>query len=265
MAHQPAFQFYPSDFRSDAKVSAMTFEEVGVYILLLTFCWTEGSIPSDKKALCRLLKCDIRTLDRIWPALAPCFTLRGDAYIQGRLEREREKQSQYRAKQAEKGRASGVARNRRETDTNREATEPEPQTNRGSTEPQPDAQPEANSSSSSSSSIFDQPPAVAAAAPRFVGKQKPIPGYRRLRVFPWMVEETLGMLGEHADEFDLDKWLLLLDSSGRVLPPNLWPWIKEAVSADAAARGFGAAAVSNGTHTNIDAVRELLRRDGVIE
>lgn len=75
----------------------------------------------------------------------------------------------------------------------------------------------------------------------------------------------LGMLGDHAESFDLDKWLLLLDSSGRVLPPNVWPWLKEQVSSDAAARGFGAAGVSNGTHTNVDAVRELLRRDGVIE
>lgn len=80
-----------------------------------------------------------------------------------------------------------------------------------------------------------------------------------------MIDDMLGMLGDRAEEFDLDKWLLLLDSSGRVLPPSLWPWLKETVSADAAARGFGAVEASNGTHTNIEAVREILRRDGVIE
>lgn len=101
------------------------------------------------------------------------------------------------------------------------------------------------------------------AVPAFVGKQRPLPGYRRLKVFPWMVDELIGMLGDSAFDFDIDAWLLRLDASGDVLPPNLWPWMKDAVSADAARRGFGAAS-TNG-HTNIDAVRDILRRDGVIE
>ena len=99
--------------------------------------------------------------------------------------------------------------------------------------------------------------------PARVGAKRPLMEYPRLAIFPWMRDELLAMLGSHAEAFDLDAYLLRLDSSGDVLPPKVWPWLKERVSADAASRGFGAAA--NGTHTNVDTVRELLRRDGVIE
>lgn len=59
-----------------------------------------------------------------------------------------------------------------------------------------------------------------------------------------MVDDLLGMLGDSAEAFDLDLWLSQLDESGRVLPPNLWPWLKDAVSADAAKRGMGVAAIA---------------------
>ena len=73
------------------------------------------------------------------------------------------------------------------------------------------------------------------------------------------------MLGDHAEAFDLDAWLIKLDSSGDILPPTLWPWLKEAVAQSAAAKGFRPPESSHSGHTNIDLVRDLLRRDGVIE
>lgn len=79
-----------------------------------------------------------------------------------------------------------------------------------------------------------------------------------------MVDEILGMLGDHAEAFDLDAWLIRLDSSGEVLPADLWPWMKTEVSQAAAAKGFRPSTRSDG-HTDLDAVRALLRRDGVIE
>ena len=103
VARPPAFQFYANDFRADANVTSMTLEEVGAYILLLTFCWTEGGISQDPKALMRLLRTDEKTWARIWPALAPCFTADGEKYVQKRMELVRENQEQYREMQSEKG------------------------------------------------------------------------------------------------------------------------------------------------------------------
>ena len=51
----PAFQFYPGDFLSDENVISMTFEEKGVYIVLLSNCWIQGSIPADPDKIMRLL------------------------------------------------------------------------------------------------------------------------------------------------------------------------------------------------------------------
>lgn len=154
----PAFQFYASDFRADAKVSAMTFEEVGVYILLLTFCWTEGAIPSDPKALARLLKTDVRTIERVWPALAPCFTNQGENYIQERMERERAKLAAYRQRATTKGAKGATARWQKHGAGN--ATEmPVPSDTDATGIAQ--AKPSDGSSSSSSSSENPQPPSGA--------------------------------------------------------------------------------------------------------
>ena len=42
------------------------------------------------------------------------------------------------------------------------------------------------------------------------------------------------------EAFDLDAYLLRLDSSGEVLPAKIWPWLKDRVSAEAASRGLSA-------------------------
>jgi len=249
----PAFQFYASDFRSDAHVTAMTLEELGAYILLLTFCWTEGSIPREPKALVRLLKVDAKTWARIWPALAPCFTVQGDTYVQARMERERAKQADYRGLQSGKG--AKVASKRWNGD------------GRGIVRPMAGGMAGDSSSSSSSSSSPSSMPsegvaiAAAAALPPFVGRHTPVPGYRRLRVFQWMLDDLVEMLGDCAEVFDLDQWLLELDSGGDVLPPRLWPWLKDEVSAEAGRRGmhpkWSGAKPSSG-----DALLQLLHESG---
>ena len=45
----PAFQFYPRDFLSDAKVAAMTNEQVGCYWKLICYCWIETDCPKTSK------------------------------------------------------------------------------------------------------------------------------------------------------------------------------------------------------------------------
>lgn len=85
-----------------------------------------------------------------------------------------------------------------------------------------------------------KPSAEALMLPARIGKQSPVRDYPRLRVFPWMLHDLIGMLGEHSEAFDLDAYLLRLDSSGEVLPAKIWPWLKDRVSAEAASRGLSA-------------------------
>jgi uncharacterized protein YdaU (DUF1376 family) len=352
VARSPAFQFYANDFRADANVTSMTLEEVGAYILLLTFCWTEGGISQDPKALMRLLRTDEKTWSRIWPALAPCFSANGEKYVQKRMELVREKQEGYREMQSLKGNARWLHGNgdgfgrpddllaaaKKKNNANRSARlsaarklgqhtaaewaemrqaygrclkcgTPESELGKGESikdhiiplyqggsdsiqnlQPMcgscnsakgadstdlriglpetrlewlpnafraptgrlPERLPNAYSSSSTSSStsvqiresaayLYQSSAPAAPTLPAYVGKQRPIPGYRRLRIFRWMLDDMLAMLGDHAEAFDLDKWLITLDASPGLLPVELWPWIKEQVLEQAAIRGYGAA------------------------
>lgn len=54
--HPPAFLFYPADYLADAAVQSMSISGEGCYIRLMSFCWREGFIPSDRDAIVRLCK-----------------------------------------------------------------------------------------------------------------------------------------------------------------------------------------------------------------
>jgi len=70
-------------------------------------------------------------------------------------------------------------------------------------------------------------------------KQRPLAGYRRLRLFRWMVEELIGMLGDHVETFDLEGWLQAIDSDGSiVIPALLHPWLKLELEAECKRRGL---------------------------
>jgi uncharacterized protein YdaU (DUF1376 family) len=103
----PAFQFYAADFLADAAVMAMTYEERGVYITLLALGWREGSIPADRSAQARLLKLSKARMERIWPALTSRFVpaSQGGWLVNPRLERERQRQANWRDKSSKGGRS----------------------------------------------------------------------------------------------------------------------------------------------------------------
>lgn len=136
----PAFQFYPKDFLTDENVRMMSLQERGAYITLICQCWTEGTLPADVAWLARLCGTPLTAFRRLWPAIERCFRnhpTEADRLVHPRLEKELEKQAEYRRRQADKGRASGASR------LNRKATE----TNRGSLPVQPVlVQPKTNSS-----------------------------------------------------------------------------------------------------------------------
>lgn len=104
----PAFQFYPDAFLSSTKVMAMSMTERGIYITLLCACWQDGSLPADMPSLARMVGVKERQFTKIWPHnLARCFTERGGRLVNLRLDQERKKQAEYRARQAANGAKGG--------------------------------------------------------------------------------------------------------------------------------------------------------------
>lgn len=98
MNKPPAFQFYVDDFIGGTV--GMTAEECGAYIRLLCFQWGHGQIPSDSTTIGRIAGCHVSDY-----VLAK-FPNGKNA----RLESERIKQIEYRAKKASAGRVGGKKR-----------------------------------------------------------------------------------------------------------------------------------------------------------
>lgn len=102
MTNTPAFQFYPSDWLSDAKVIVMTSAQEGAYIRALCFCWREGSIPTDREKLKKLLfKPDGVISDEDLRVVQGCFNQSPtdhEKMVHPRLEKEVKKQQEWREK-----------------------------------------------------------------------------------------------------------------------------------------------------------------------
>jgi uncharacterized protein YdaU (DUF1376 family) len=107
----PAFQFYPTDFLSDAPVLAMTLEERGAYITLLCIAWTENGIPDDHGRLARVLHLTPRKFASIWEGIGACWEPTEDGrLVSPRMEKVRE-EARAKSKAASKaGKAGAKAR-----------------------------------------------------------------------------------------------------------------------------------------------------------
>ena len=111
MSAPPAFQFFARDFLADANVLAMTLEERGLYITLLALSWMEGSIPPETSEIARLIHYPERQAKKVWDRVSRCFVAREDGrLVNPRLEIERQKQDDYRRRQAERGSIGGSVR-----------------------------------------------------------------------------------------------------------------------------------------------------------
>lgn len=142
----PAFQFYPNDFLSDRNVIVMSLQERGAYITLICLAW-EAPIPDDVEHIARMCGVPLTAMRKLWPALSVCFRPDPDAggfLIHPRLEKEREKQAQYRRRQ------SDASKKRWESHGNATASK------RDIPAEMPPDIPRVSSSSSSSSSDFSQ-------------------------------------------------------------------------------------------------------------
>lgn len=112
----PAFQFYPRDFLSSAKVDQMSMTERGAYITLLSRCWLDNGLPTDLAELAGMVRMKPSQFNRMWTSgqIARCFVERGGRFHNDRLDRERKVQAAYRRKQKDNA-DSGWQRRRNAT------------------------------------------------------------------------------------------------------------------------------------------------------
>lgn len=106
----PAFQFYAKEFLMDGNVQGMSLQERGAYITLMCICWQETSLPSDPRKLANMVGTPYKAFMKFWPAVHGCFQEQGARLVHPRLEKERQKQADYRQRQSNAGRAGAAAR-----------------------------------------------------------------------------------------------------------------------------------------------------------
>ena len=106
MKSPPAFQFYVDNFIEGT--IEMTDGEIGLYMRLLCAQWTRGGLPNSEAELLRFSRgATTLELDRVLRKFkaGPDGLLRNE-----RLEAEREKQREWRAKSAQGGKNSAAGR-----------------------------------------------------------------------------------------------------------------------------------------------------------
>ena len=107
----PAYLWYPKDYLADANTVLMTLQEEGAYRRLLDYCWLEGSIPGDMRAMGRLCKgLTADEMSEVWKAIEPCFRKRGNRWVHPRLEIEKKKQRANREAKSKAGKLGSEAR-----------------------------------------------------------------------------------------------------------------------------------------------------------
>lgn len=242
----PAFQFYPKDFLTDSHVAGMSLQERGAYITLLCLCWQEQSLPMDTKRLANMVGVPVRHFTRLWPALEVCFKLVDGRLIQPRLERERQKQIDYRAMKAAAGAMGGRPKAEAKQDESRDKAEVKQNESRPLSRTEAKKSPPSSSSSPSSFPISDLQPAGRANGNggSVNGRSKrPIFQGQRYVVFDWQLEDLSRLLGAKTEAFDLHSWFFDLDAravkSGEVVPQrDGGAWLQAQTLAEARRRGL---------------------------
>lgn len=105
MTRAPSFQFYPADWMTGAPAT-MTPDETHVYVWLLCLEWTRIGFVYDRKELAKWCRVSPARFDKAWATVKKSFNMRNDRLYNPRLDREREKQAEWRAKSAVGGQMS---------------------------------------------------------------------------------------------------------------------------------------------------------------
>lgn len=86
----------------------MSLTEIGVYTMLLCHAWLDNGLPTDVAQIARLVKLPVPRFTKMWNgALSECFVEHDGRLVNVRLEEERDKQANYRSRQAGNGALGG--------------------------------------------------------------------------------------------------------------------------------------------------------------
>lgn len=109
MTRSPSFQFYPSDWTSGSPAT-MTPDETHVYVWLLCREWTKEGFEFDPIELAKWCRLTPRKFEKAWENVKKCFVERNGRLYNPRLDRERQKQAEWRAKSAVGGHMSAESK-----------------------------------------------------------------------------------------------------------------------------------------------------------
>lgn len=95
MNNSPAFQFYPKDFLAELDVDDLTMRERGIYITLLCHCWLQDGLKGGSRL--------VRKCFKQAPAVEALFYERDGVFRHRRLDKELQRQEEWRKKSQEGG------------------------------------------------------------------------------------------------------------------------------------------------------------------
>ncbi len=245
----PAYLWYPRDFDMDEEVRLMTYEEEGIYRRLLDHQWFHGGIPADVKQIARLVpKVSLGRFQKCWPSMAAKFSAQDGRLVNLKLEHVRGERGDYREAKRRAGQASAAARKQRNG-----SAQPNTPPNSARTDVRTEAPTAPEPAFASASAVPSKnegtpsPPQDRRTQPdrREPNARSKWPVFRgqRLVVFDWQLEDAMGLLGPHLEQFELDAFWQDLDDrcvGEGLIPParDNGEWLKAELLAEAQRRGL---------------------------
>jgi uncharacterized protein YdaU (DUF1376 family) len=108
---RPAMPFYGKDFYGDVNVVLMTIAEQGMYLKMIWYCWSEGSVPDDPERLSRLFQVDRATFEKeSFSKLRACFEAADGRLVHRKIERIRAELDEFRNKKKRAGKKGAEKR-----------------------------------------------------------------------------------------------------------------------------------------------------------
>jgi uncharacterized protein YdaU (DUF1376 family) len=105
MAKEPYLPLFFGDFL--ASTAEWEGEERALYLLLLGYQWSLGSIPSEPRRVCKLVGWDSVCFDRYWTVVSTKFVAKDGRLMNQRLEQHRARSKEVSEKRAKAGAKGG--------------------------------------------------------------------------------------------------------------------------------------------------------------
>lgn len=230
----------------------MSFAQRGMYLEMLLEQWEHYSLPDDPAAVAEIIGGLVEEWTAAWPTLRRKFVDRRALPRDGacdpalkrivnlKLESIRGSLRRFKKVASVGGKKRASSAKRGKDGTYSPAGHPA-----GNPAGSPAGHPAGAQTSiqpvSSTPTASPSPTPIASASPS--AKQGGTPplalGLRRFKVWRWMLDDLIGRLGSHADDFDIEGWLMNLDrhDSG-VLIGDPWLWLQGEFSAEVQRRGL---------------------------